>query len=184
MLHRAYVLLMLNLATLHFASSAVYSQQSDQTRERFAPRADASAIHWDYSLLNPYQGVGLRYSKAFNNWFAYGIGGRTLVTTAVEGGTATRYLFSIMPVSQFIFRYPEIMSNLWRPYFVSELNYQYQFSDAKSIAAVSGRSGVEFFASQNFAVAVEIGMQLPFYRNSDAVLPTGGIVSVVGAWYF
>jgi hypothetical protein len=171
-------------ALLIVALQPAFADIQSVTEERFKPKADANAIHWDYTLASPYQGVSLRYSYAFNNWFAYALGGRTLAALANETGTATRYLFSLMPVSQFIFRYPVIVNNFWRPYFLSELNYLYQFSDGRDSAAISGRSGIEFFASQNFAIALEAGLQLPFYRNTNAVMPAAGIISVIGAWYF
>ncbi len=163
-------------------SAAVQAQGA--VEERFRPNTAAHGIHWDYSLAAPYQGVGLRASYAFNSWFAYAAGGRTLFTLRDEPGTSTQYLISVMPVSQFILRYPVLVSNFWRPYFVSELNYLYQFSDGRDSAAITGRSGLEFFVSQNFAVAVEAGVQLPFYRNTNAILPHGGVISIIGAWYF
>lgn len=155
-----------------------------QIEERFKPKADAHGVHWDFTMAAPYQGVGLRLSYAFNSWLAYGIGGRTFFTVQSDAANSTRYVFSIMPVSQFILRYPVIINNLWRPYFVSELNYLYQFSDGRDTAALAGKSGVEFFASQNFSVALEAGISLPFYRNAGAQMPTGGVISVIGAWYF
>lgn len=159
-------------------------QLASQIEDRFKPKADAHGVHWDYTLAAPYQGAGLRLSYAFNSWFAYAFGGRTLFTVQSDTSSATRYVFSIMPVSQFIFRYPMIINNLWRPYFVSELNYLYQFSDGRDSAAIAGKSGIEFFASQNFSVALEAGIALPFYRNAAAQMPTGGVISVIGAWYF
>lgn len=152
--------------------------------ERFRPNPAAHGFHWDYSLIAPYHGAGLRLSYAFNSWFAYGFGGRTLFRLRDEPGTSTRYLMAMMPVSQFIFRYPVLVNHFWRPYFVSELNYLYQFDEGRDTAGMSGRGGIEFFVSQNFAVSFEAGLQLPFYRNTNAVLPTGGILSIVGAWYF
>lgn len=159
-------------------------QLASQVEERFKPKADAHGVHWDYTLASPYQGAGLRMSYAFNSWFAYGFGGRTLFNVQSDASNSTRYFFSIMPVSQFIFRYPAIINNFWRPYFVSELNYLYQFSDGRDSAAIAGKSGVEFFASQNFSAALEAGISLPFYRNAAAQMPTGGVISVIGAWYF
>lgn len=172
------------LLILVWISTPVFADLPSQIEERFRPKADAHGVHWDYTLTAPYQGVGLRFSYAFNSWLAYGIGGRTFFTVQSDASNATRYVFSIMPVSQFIFRYPVIINNSWRPYFVSELNYLYQFSDGRDIAAIAGKSGVEFFASQNFSVALEAGISLPFYRNAAAVMPTGGVISVIGAWYF
>lgn len=167
------------------ASSSIAAADLGQAAdEKFRPRSDAHALLWDYTLLSPYQGASLRYAYSVSSWFAYAFGGRTLVTLANEPGNSTRYQFSVMPVSQFIFRYPVIVNNFWRPYFVSELNYLYQFSDGRDTAGLAGKSGIEFFASQNFAIAFEAGVQLPFYRNTNASLPTGGMVSVVGAWYF
>jgi hypothetical protein len=152
--------------------------------EKYRPKAEAHGFHWDYTLLAPYQGGSLRVSYALNSWFAYGVGGRTMFILQNEPGTSTRYLFSLMPVSQLIFRYPAIINNAWRPYFVSEMNYLYQLSDGRDSAGISGRGGIEFFASQNFAVAIEAGIQMPFYRNTHAMLPQGGIISILGAWYF
>lgn len=164
--------------------SETNADPAQATEERFKPAETASGLHWDYTITEPYKGVSLRFSYAFNSWFAYGFGGRTLYTLANENGTSTRYLFSIMPVSQFILRYPVIIRNFWRPYFLSELNYLYQFSDGRDTAGISGRSGIEFFASRNFSIALEAGLQLPFYRNTNAALPQGGVFSVIGAWYF
>lgn len=172
------------VATLLFPAPALFGDIQKATEENFKPKADAHGVHWDYTLAAPYQGAGLRVSYAFNTWFAYGVGGRTFYTIQSDASNSTRYVFSIMPVSQFIFRYPEIIHNLWRPYFVSELNYLYQFSAGRDTAALAGKSGVEFFASQNFAIALEAGIALPFYRNAAAVMPTGGVISVIGAWYF
>lgn len=169
---------------LCFAVASLHAQAQNAAEERFRPNPSAHGIQWDYALVTPYQGAGLRFSYAFNSWFAYAFGGRTLFNLRDEPGTSTQYLISVMPVSQFIFRWPVLANNFWRPYFVSELNYLYRFSDSRESAALSGRSGVEFFASQNFSVAFEAGLVLPFYRNANATLPTGSIVSIVGAWYF
>ncbi|MFO1471959.1 MAG: hypothetical protein U1F27_13100 [Turneriella sp.] len=169
---------------LTISNSTYTADLAQSVEEKYKPRSDAHAVYWDYTLLSPFQGASLRYAYSLNSWFAYALGGRTLVTLANESGASTRYLFSVMPVSQFIFRYPVIVNNFWRPYFVSELNYLYQFSDGRDMAGIAGKSGVEFFASQNFAIAFEAGVQLPFYRNTNASLPTGGIISVIGAWYF
>ncbi len=171
-------------ALIMYSLSPVNANAQSAAEERFRPNSAAHGIHWDYSLVAPYHGAGLRATYAFNSWFAYGFGGRTLFRLQDDPGVSTRYLISVMPVSQFIFRYPVLMNHFWRPYFVSELNYLYQFSDGRETAGISGRSGIEFFVSQNFSLAFEAGLQLPFYRNTNATLPQGGILSVVGAWYF
>jgi len=173
--------LVLCLGTMTAASAA---DLNSATEEKFRPKPEAHGFHWDYTLLAPYQGGSIRLSYALNSWLAYGIGGRTMYTMQSEPGTSTRYLFSFMPVSQFIFRYPAIVHHFWRPYFVSEMNYLYQLSDGRDMAGLSGRGGIEFFASQNFAVAIEAGIQMPFYRNTHATLPQGGVIAILGAWYF
>lgn len=152
--------------------------------ERYKPRSDAHAVQWDYTFFGAYQGAGLRVAYSFSSVWAYRIGGRTLYTLDTAAASGTKYLFSLQPTSEILLRYPEIISNLWRPYFASELNLHYHLTNERYLFAFAGRSGVEFFASQNFSVAAEIGINLPFYRNDNAPLTTGGTVSIIGGYYF
>lgn len=169
----------LALSNLHAAESVASAAAA-----QYRPKTDAHGIHWDYTLLGAYQGAGLRASYAFGPAWAWRVGGRTLYTLSLETGKSTTYIFSLMPTSEILLRWPVILNDFWRPYFASELNLQYHISDNRYAAAIAGKSGVELFVSQNFSVAIEIGIQLPFYRSENAPLVNAGIVTVAGGYYF
>ncbi|MFO1524980.1 MAG: hypothetical protein U1F16_03290 [Turneriella sp.] len=151
---------------------------------QYKPKTDAHGINWDYTLYGAYQGAGLRASYAFGPSWAWRVGGRTLYTLSTEAGKATTYIFSLMPSSEILVRWPVMINDFWRPYVASELHLHYHISDNKYAAAVAGKSGIEFFLSQNFSVSIEAGIVLPFYRNENAPLVNSGMLAIAGGYYF
>lgn len=148
------------------------------------PDLEATGYVYDYTQVGVWQGVGSRLTYSFSPMVAWRFGGHALFRLTGGGETDLGYEFSVMPRSEILFRSPVLIRDFLRPYFVSELNFIYEFRDGGLIAGWSPRSGLEFFTAQQWSVSLEFGLNIPFFRLAGADPRVGSVFSLAGAYYF